>query len=96
MQVQIAGMMGWTCAESVVKGKMLWIRVGFVAVLAAPDCGRGINYAGPRSGVGRGGFPLFMIVRNWRFEIRQKRPLNAEQVASNFEKGMQDKSKSDG
>jgi hypothetical protein len=38
-----------------------------------------------------------MIVRTWRaLQYSKKRFFNAEHVASNFEKGMQDKSKSDG
>ena len=68
------------------KGKMLWIRVGFVAVLAALiAAGEAITLAPAL--VWGAGFPLFMIVRNWRaLKYSKKRPLNAEQMASNFEK----------
>ena len=69
------------------KGKILWIRVGFVAVLAALiAAGESITLAPAL--VWGAGFPLFMIVRNWRaLKYSKKRPFNAEQVAANFEKG---------
>ena len=39
------------------------------------------------------GFPLFMIIRNWRaLKYSKKRPFSAEQVAANFEKGAPSKS----
>lgn len=78
------------------KGKMLWIRVGFVAVLAALiAAGESITLAPAL--VWGAGFPLFMIVRNWRaLKYSRKRPFNPDHVASNFEKGIQDKSQSDG
>ena len=54
------------------KGKMLWIRVGFVAVLAALiAAGEAITLAPAL--VWGAGFPVFMIVRNCAcFEIQQK------------------------
>ena len=78
------------------KGKMLWIRVGFVAVLAALiAAGESITLAPAL--VWGAGFPVFMIVRNWRaLKYSKKRPFNPDQVASNFEKGMKDKNQSDG
>ena len=78
------------------KGKILWIRVGFVAVLAALiAAGESITLAPAL--VWGAGFPLFMIVRDWRaLKYSKKRPFNPDQVASNFEKGMQDKNQSDG
>ena len=78
------------------KGKMFWIRVGFVAVLAALiAAGESITLAPAL--VWGAGFPVFMIVRNWRaLKYSKKRPFNPDQVASNFEKGMKDKNQSDG
>lgn len=76
------------------KGKMLWIRVGFVAVLAALIAAGDEITLAPAL-VWGAGFPLLMIVRNWRaLKYSKKRPFNAQQVASSFEKGMQDKAKS--
>ena len=74
------------------KGKMLWIRVGFVAVLAALiAAGEAITLAPAL--VWGAGFPLFMIVRNWRaLKYSKKHPLNAEQMTSNFEKSTSPKS----
>ena len=78
------------------KGKMLWIRVGFVAVLAALIAAGELITLAPAL-VWGAGFPLFMVIRNWRaLKYSKKRPFNAEQLASNFEKGMQDKTKGDG
>ena len=78
------------------KGNMLWIRVGFVAVLAALIAAGELITLAPAL-IWGAGVPLFMIVRNWRaLKYTKKRPVNAEQVASSFEKGMQDQSKKDG
>ena len=69
------------------KGKMLWIRVGFVAVLAALiAAGEAITLAPAL--VWGAGFPLIMIIRNWRaLKYSKKRPFDPGQITSNFEAG---------
>ena len=93
MQVQIAGMMRAVLRGERCERKDVVDSGRFRSRTSCPDCGGGSNYAGAAL-VWGAGFPLFMIVRNWRaLKYSKKRPFNAEQVASNFEKGMQDKSK---